>query len=93
MTAPAEPREHELVSNPRRYRYYDLVMAGFVTVLLCSNLIGPAKASQVGPWQVGPLTVPAVTFREASRRSNFRPAPSFLREAPPSPFGATRGNS
>jgi uncharacterized integral membrane protein (TIGR00697 family) len=29
--------------NPRHYRYYDLVMAGFVTVLLCSNLIGPGK--------------------------------------------------
>ena len=31
----------------RSYRYYDLVMAAFVTVLLCSNLIGPAKAVQV----------------------------------------------
>lgn len=31
------------VSNPRHYRYYDLLMAGFVTVLLCSNLIGPGK--------------------------------------------------
>ena len=43
MTAHAEPLKHELVSNPRHYRYYDLVMAGFVTVLLCSNLIGPGK--------------------------------------------------
>ncbi len=31
------------VANPRHYRYYDLVMAGFVAVLLCSNLIGPGK--------------------------------------------------
>jgi len=31
------------VDNPRRYKYYDLVMAAFVTVLLCSNLIGPGK--------------------------------------------------
>ncbi len=31
------------VSNPRHYRYYDLVMAAFVVVLLCSNLIGPGK--------------------------------------------------
>lgn len=31
------------VSNPRHYRYYDLFMAGFVVVLLCSNLIGPGK--------------------------------------------------
>jgi uncharacterized integral membrane protein (TIGR00697 family) len=33
------------VSAPvtRNFRCYDLVMAGFVAVLLCSNLIGPAK--------------------------------------------------
>lgn len=29
--------------HQRQYRYYDLIMALFVTVLLCSNLIGPAK--------------------------------------------------
>jgi queuosine precursor transporter len=28
---------------PRRYRYFDLLMVGFVVVLVCSNLIGPAK--------------------------------------------------
>ena len=33
--------------NPRSYRYYEFVMAAFVTVLICSNLIGPAKISQV----------------------------------------------
>jgi uncharacterized integral membrane protein (TIGR00697 family) len=31
----------------RSYRYFDLVMAGFVTVLLCSNLIGPAKTCEI----------------------------------------------
>ena len=31
----------------RPYRYYDLLMAGFVTVLLCSNLIGPAKVCEI----------------------------------------------
>jgi uncharacterized integral membrane protein (TIGR00697 family) len=30
---------------PRRYQYYDLLMGGFITVLLCSNLIGPGKVS------------------------------------------------
>ena len=30
-----------------RYRYYDLVLAGFVTVLLCSNLIGTPKVAEV----------------------------------------------
>jgi uncharacterized integral membrane protein (TIGR00697 family) len=36
------------VSDPqvRSYRYYDFVMAAFVTVLICSNLIGPAKIVQ-----------------------------------------------
>ena len=32
---------------PRQYKYLDLITAAFVTVYLCSNLIGPAKAVQV----------------------------------------------
>jgi queuosine precursor transporter len=35
------------VSERRAYRYYEFVMAAFVTVLVCSNLIGPAKIAQV----------------------------------------------
>ena len=31
----------------RQYRYYEFVMAAFVTVLICSNLIGPAKIAQL----------------------------------------------
>ncbi len=38
------------MSAQRRYRYYDFVMAAFVTVLICSNLIGPAKIVQIGDW-------------------------------------------
>jgi len=30
---------------PKQFKYYDLVMAAFVTVYICSNLIGPAKAA------------------------------------------------
>jgi queuosine precursor transporter len=30
-----------------RYKYYDLVMALFVTILLCSNIIGAAKVATV----------------------------------------------
>jgi queuosine precursor transporter len=30
-------------SRHREYRYYDFVMAAYVCILLCSNLIGPAK--------------------------------------------------
>jgi uncharacterized integral membrane protein (TIGR00697 family) len=32
---------------PRTYRYYDLIMAAFVCVLLCANLIGVSKVAQV----------------------------------------------
>ena len=34
----------------KSYRYYDFVMAAFVTVLICANLIGPAKIVQLGDW-------------------------------------------
>ncbi len=38
----------------RQYKYYDLVMAAFVTVILCSNFIGAAKQAVVNlPW-LGP---------------------------------------
>jgi len=37
----------------RAYRYYDLVLAAFVTVLLCANLIGAAKVCRIGPVTFG----------------------------------------
>lgn len=37
----------------RAYRYYDLVMAAFVTVLICSNLIGAGKVAQIGGFTFG----------------------------------------
>lgn len=45
-TAFAKGRHMNLPQN-RQYKYYDFVMAAFVTVLLCSNLIGAAKAAQI----------------------------------------------
>ncbi|MGE0487269.1 MAG: queuosine precursor transporter [Gammaproteobacteria bacterium] len=42
--------------NPRHYRYYDLLMAAFVTVLLCSNLIGPGKVCELNL----PLALPGL---------------------------------
>jgi uncharacterized integral membrane protein (TIGR00697 family) len=39
--------------SPRPYRYYDLIMAAFVTVLLCSNLISAAKRVSIGPFVFG----------------------------------------
>jgi len=32
---------------PRNYRYYDLIMAAYVCILLCANLIGPSKVATV----------------------------------------------
>jgi len=37
-------------------KYYDLIMAAFVTVLVCSNLIGPAKVTQIEAPLLGTLT-------------------------------------
>jgi hypothetical protein len=35
-------------TQPRReYRYYEFVLAAFVTILICSNLVGPAKIAQL----------------------------------------------
>jgi hypothetical protein len=44
----------EPATAPRRaYRYYDLVMAAFVTVLLCANLIGASKVAHLGGFTFG----------------------------------------
>ena len=40
----------------RTYRYFDLVMVAFVVVLICSNLIGPAKAATLTLPLIGPVT-------------------------------------
>jgi hypothetical protein len=40
----------------RPYRYYEFVMAAFVTVLICSNLIGPAKIAQVDVALIGAVS-------------------------------------
>jgi uncharacterized integral membrane protein (TIGR00697 family) len=34
-------------SRPRTFKYYDLIMAAFVTDLLCSNMIGPGKSVSI----------------------------------------------
>ena len=45
------------MSTPARpYKYYELVMVAFVTVLVCSNLIGPAKIAQIDLPLFGALT-------------------------------------
>ncbi len=37
----------------RQFRYYEFVMAAFVCVLLCSNLIGASKVAAVGGFSFG----------------------------------------
>ena len=40
----------------KSYKHYDLILGAYVCVLLCSNLIGPAKVSTVQVPLVGPVT-------------------------------------
>jgi len=44
------------MSVPRQFRHYEFVMVAFVVILVCSNLIGPAKIAQVDWPLVGTLT-------------------------------------
>jgi hypothetical protein len=41
---------------PRQYKYFEFVMVAFVVILVCSNLIGPAKIAQVDLPLVGAFT-------------------------------------
>src|SRR5689334_17046084 len=40
----------------RQYKYYEFVMAAFVVILVCSNLIGPAKIAQMDLPVIGVAT-------------------------------------
>ena len=40
----------------KQYKYYDFIMAAFAVVLVCSNLIGPGKITQINAPIVGVLT-------------------------------------
>jgi queuosine precursor transporter len=45
----ASPTDRAVAPKGRRaYRYYDLIMAAFVTVLLCTNLISASKQVRIG---------------------------------------------
>jgi hypothetical protein len=53
------PATLETMNTPprsRQYRYYDFVMAAYVCVLLCSNLIGPAKETSIEIPMIGTVT-------------------------------------
>lgn len=42
-----------LTTPERSFKYYDLVMSSFVTVLICSNLIGSSKICSIGGFTFG----------------------------------------
>ena len=54
----AEKRAQMNVHQPQRreYKYYEFVLAAFVTILICSNLIGPAKLAQMDFPLIGAVT-------------------------------------
>src|SRR3954470_15809688 len=57
VSSPRTSGESTSAAGPHRtYRYYEFVMAAFVTVLVCSNLIGPAKIAQLELPVLGPVT-------------------------------------
>ena len=45
-----------MTQAPKQFRYYEFVMAAFVTILVCSNLIGPAKITQIDLPLIGMMT-------------------------------------
>ena len=47
---------HDTDPEAREFRYYDFIMAAYVCVLLCSNLIGPAKETTVHVPLLGSIT-------------------------------------
>jgi uncharacterized integral membrane protein (TIGR00697 family) len=49
----AAPASREALKS---YRYYDLILGAYVCVVLCANLIGPAKVSTVQVPLIGPVT-------------------------------------
>jgi queuosine precursor transporter len=58
MSNPASFDHRAATPAGRHFRYYDIVMAAFVTILLLSNIIGASKQSVVdlpfyGPWIFG----------------------------------------
>ncbi len=52
----ADPADPAQTPGSRVYRYYDLVTVAFVVVLVCSNLIGPAKAATLDLPLIGAVT-------------------------------------
>lgn len=54
LASPVEPRTSDRAGPG--LKYFEFVLAAFVVVLICSNLIGPAKAAQINLPLLGPVT-------------------------------------
>lgn len=52
----ARPDDRETERMKKQYLYYDLIMAAFAVVLVCSNLIGPGKITEIHAPLLGALT-------------------------------------
>jgi queuosine precursor transporter len=48
-----QPAEAKNPHAPRVYKYYDLLMVAFVTVLICSNFIAAGKVARIGSVEFG----------------------------------------
>ncbi|MDP2272112.1 MAG: queuosine precursor transporter [Archangium sp.] len=53
MTNLIAPPNEAAPGTGRTYKYFDLIMAAFVAVLLCANLIGVSKVTTVGGFTFG----------------------------------------
>ena len=67
----AHPAEAKASHAPRVYKYYDLLMVAFVTVLICSEFISAGKVARIGSVESrrGGRVLPAeLPFRRRSHR-------------------------
>src|SRR3954453_16352413 len=53
VSPPTSPGAAEAPQAIRVYRYYDLLMADFVTVLICSEFIAASKVARIGTFEFG----------------------------------------
>ena len=66
----------------KNYRYYDLILGAYVCVLLCANLIGPAKVSTVNVplYRAQPPSSPAYcSFRSPTCSATSSPKSTATR--------------
>ena len=68
-----------MTTQKRQYRYYEFVMAAFVTVLLCSNFIGAAKQTTVNLPLLGDIPLLGELFTSTNSSKKKRNLMVFIR--------------